>query len=131
MKFALVVTALVAVASIASAALPVQPPNPFAASVDQLQEKLGHPAVPDTEPSLTSIKSYIVVFKDSAAAHEIESAIRFIESLGGKIGERYTDIYKGFTAKIPFAKLSDALTALGKFNFIDYYEEDGEVSGYV
>ena len=67
-------------------------------------------------------RSYIVVFKDSTAAHVIEKAENDILDLGGKIGQRYTTVLKGFSAWMP----GHIYTALSTNPFIDYIEEDGE-----
>ncbi|KAF9975100.1 hypothetical protein BGZ73_001361 [Actinomortierella ambigua] len=127
MKFSLVIATLAAVATVASAALPVQPPSDFALREDQMREQqvVGNHK-PLVAPAPAGVKSYIVVFKESAAAHVIEAAIRDIESFGGKIGQRYSSALKGFAAKIP----SGIISALSTNPFIDYIEEDGEVTTY-
>jgi len=67
-------------------------------------------------------RSYIVVFKDTTAAHVIEKAEKDILELGGKIGQRYNTVLKGFSAWMP----GHIYTALSTNPFIDYIEEDGE-----
>ncbi|KAG0226553.1 hypothetical protein BGW41_004189 [Actinomortierella wolfii] len=127
MKFTHVIAALATVVGIAAAALPVEPPNAFVFSEDQMQkQQVVGEHNPLASDSLAGLKSYIVVFKDSTAAHVVEKAIHDIESLGGKIGQRYTAAINGFSAKIPTA----IVTALSTNPFIDYIEEDGEVVAY-
>ncbi|KAF9435212.1 hypothetical protein BGZ76_006708 [Entomortierella beljakovae] len=124
MKFIAVVTLLLSAIAVASAALPVQPSTPFLAQEDfnQNQNNFGYrkPA------SVSTVKSYIVVFKENAATHIIEKVERDILDLGGKIGQRYSTALKGFSAWIP----SPVVAALSTNPFIDYIEEDSPVGIY-
>ncbi|KAF9352382.1 hypothetical protein BGX26_009786 [Mortierella sp. AD094] len=71
--------------------------------------------------------SYIVVFKSTAAAQAMEKVEHDILDFGGKIGQRYTTVLKGFSAWIP-AQVVEALSANP---FIAYIEEDSEVTTQV
>ncbi|KAG0298063.1 hypothetical protein BGZ98_000332 [Dissophora globulifera] len=125
MKVLALVALLATTLAVSSAALPVEPKNAFAlAQEDQNQPQN---VVEPRKPILPiSVKSYIVVFKPTAATHIIEKAERDIMELGGKIGQRYSSVLKGFSAWIP----SPVLQALSTNPFIDYIEEDGEVTAY-
>ncbi|KAG0202992.1 hypothetical protein BGX28_004587 [Mortierella sp. GBA30] len=115
MKFTTIATLLATTVAFASAALPVQP-APLQEDSNQEQNILGH------KPFSSGGKSYIVVFKQSAAAHIIEKAERDVMDFGGKIGNRYSAALKGFSAWIPNA----IVQALQTNPFIDYIEEDNE-----
>ncbi|GJJ74310.1 hypothetical protein EMPS_06668 [Entomortierella parvispora] len=82
--------------------------------------------VEERKPVQTTGRSYIVVFKETTAAHIIEKAEKDIVELGGKIGQRYNTVLKGFSAWMP----GHIYTALSTNPFIDYIEEDGEVTAY-
>ncbi|KAF9922025.1 hypothetical protein FBU30_007910 [Linnemannia zychae] len=123
MKFIVLVALFASVATIASAALPVEP----AIHEFVIQENPQQTVIDINQPSQTQgIKSYIVVFKDSAALQVMESVEREILAFGGKIGQRYSEVLKGFSAWIP----GPIVTALSTNPFIDYIEEDGEVTTY-
>ncbi|KAG0048046.1 hypothetical protein BGZ83_006953 [Gryganskiella cystojenkinii] len=122
MKFFTIFTGLAAIIAVAAAALPVEPMNAF-----MMQENNGRQyVVEERKPVLPTFKSYIVVFKDTAAAHVIEKAEKDILDLGGTIGQRYTTALKGFSAWMP----GHLYMALSTNPFIDYIEEDGEVTAY-
>ncbi|KAF8930646.1 hypothetical protein EDD21DRAFT_371190 [Dissophora ornata] len=121
MKFITVAALLASALAVSSAALPVAPMDSFALSQEDQNQQQN--VIEPHKPSLPiTVKSYIVVFKASAAAQVIEKAERDITNLGGRIGQRYSTVLKGFSAWIP----SPVLSALSTNPFIDYIEEDGE-----
>ncbi|KAG0263320.1 hypothetical protein BG011_008949 [Mortierella polycephala] len=123
MKFINVVAFLAVAIGVTSAALPVEPMNAFVLQDQNQQQHI----IEERKPVLpNTFKSYIVVFKDTAAAQVIEKAEKEILSFGGKIGQRYSAALKGFSALIP----GPIVTALSTNPFIDYIEEDGEVLAY-
>ncbi|KAF9111621.1 hypothetical protein BGX27_004673 [Mortierella sp. AM989] len=121
MKFITLITFLASAIAISSAALPVQPNIGFTFQEDQNQPQK---IVESRNP--VSAKSYIVVFKESAALQAIEKVEHEILNFGGKIGQRYTTVMKGFSAWIP----APVLVALSANPFIDYIEEDSDVGIY-
>ncbi|KAF9136087.1 hypothetical protein BGW39_006883 [Mortierella sp. 14UC] len=68
----------------------------------------------------------IVVFKKETPAHEIEAAVKDVESKGGKITHRYDAALLGFSAEMPDVSVS----SLNSHPHVDYVEPDGEVSIY-
>ncbi|KAF9537711.1 hypothetical protein EC957_007793 [Mortierella hygrophila] len=129
MKFTTIAAVLATFVAVASAALPVEPAiNGF---VIQDNPSVSQQIVIDTDrlnkPAQTQgTKSYIVVFKDTAAAHVMENVEKEILAFGGKIGLRYSAALKGFSAWIP----GPIATALSTNPFIDYIEEDNEVTAF-
>ncbi|KAG9062696.1 hypothetical protein KI688_005002 [Linnemannia hyalina] len=128
MKFTTIAAVLATFVAVASAALPVEPAiNGF---VIQDNPSVSQQIVIDTDhnkPAQTQgTKSYIVVFKDTAAAHVMENVEKEILAFGGKIGLRYSAALKGFSAWIP----GPIVTALSTNPFIDYIEEDSEVTAF-
>ncbi|KAK3841257.1 MAG: hypothetical protein J3R72DRAFT_445746 [Linnemannia gamsii] len=129
MKFITVVALLASVVAVTSAALPVEPPingfviqeNPSSQVVIDIDITKPH-KVPQTQET----KSYIVVFKDSAALQVMENVEKEILAFGGKIGLRYSAALKGFSAWIP----GPIVTALSTNPFIDYIEEDSQVTAF-
>ncbi|KAF9583205.1 hypothetical protein BGW38_010034 [Lunasporangiospora selenospora] len=115
MKFSAVVALLATVLTVSSAALPVEPKVTF--DIDETQQH----AVEGHTPFSASLKSYIVVFKDSAAALAIERIEKDILGLGGKIGHRYDSVLKGFSAWLP----TPVFKALSTNPLISYIELDG------
>ncbi|KAF9347426.1 hypothetical protein BGX26_001080 [Mortierella sp. AD094] len=69
-------------------------------------------------------QSYIVVFKSTTATQVIEQVEKDIVGLGGKIGQHYNTVLKGFSAWIP----SQIVGVLSTNPFIAYIEEDSKVS---
>ncbi|KAK3816582.1 MAG: hypothetical protein J3Q66DRAFT_440975 [Benniella sp.] len=125
MKFITFAAVLAATAAVASAALPAQPEGPFGIA----QEWDQHQNVIDRQHKVSfsdSLKSYIVVFKESTAAHIIEKAEKDVLDLGGKIVQRYNTVFKGFAALIP----TPIIQALSTNPDIDYIEEDSEMSAF-
>ncbi|KAG0001000.1 hypothetical protein BGZ80_010153 [Entomortierella chlamydospora] len=68
--------------------------------------------------------SYIVVFKTTAATEVMEKVERDILDFGGRIGQRYTTVLKGFSAWIP----AQIVEALSTNPFIEYIEKDSKVT---
>ncbi|KAG0312372.1 hypothetical protein BGZ97_011239 [Linnemannia gamsii] len=130
MKFTTVAALLATFAAVASAALPVEPAiNGFIIQDDTPSAR--QQIVIDSDhhkPAQTQgTKSYIVVFKDTAALQVMENVEKEILAFGGKIGQRYSSALKGFSAWIP----GPIVTALLANPFINYIEEDREVTAYV
>ncbi|KAF9138491.1 hypothetical protein BGX30_009093 [Mortierella sp. GBA39] len=130
MKFTTIAAVLATFVAVASAALPVEPAiNGFV--IQDNTPSVSQQIVIDTDhnnkPAQTQgTKSYIVVFKDTAAAHVMENVEKEILAFGGKIGLRYSAALKGFSAWIP----GPIVTALSTNPFIDYIEEDSEVAAF-
>ncbi|KAI1313453.1 hypothetical protein EDD11_002560 [Mortierella claussenii] len=119
MKFFTIVALLAAATVVSAAALPIiEPKNAVA-----LQQEQNVPETVVTEPAPTTAKSYIVVFKQTAAAQAIEKIENDIVASGGKVGHRYDTVLKGLSAWIP----ASAVSALSTNPAIAYIEEDGEV----
>ncbi|KAF9377341.1 hypothetical protein CPB97_010273 [Podila verticillata] len=124
MRFFVIATVIAVATAVVSAALPVEPMNAF---VLQQEDNEQH-VLQDKKPfDMTGGKSYIVAFKDTAAAEVILKAEKEILAFGGKIGHRYTTALRGFSAWIP----GPIVTAMSTNPFIDYIEEDGEVNAYL
>ncbi|KAF9984344.1 hypothetical protein BGZ65_000585 [Modicella reniformis] len=125
MKFITLAALLGTTVAVASASLPVQPESAFfLAQEDQNQQNI----IDHHKPFLpVSVKSVIVVFKESTESHVIEKAEQDILDLGGKIGQRYNSALKGFSALIPYP----IVEALSTNPFIDYIEDDNEVNAYI
>ncbi|KAG0239440.1 hypothetical protein B0O80DRAFT_79515 [Mortierella sp. GBAus27b] len=121
MKFIALATVLAATIAVASASLPVQPESFVLSQEDQHQHIINHKPV-----FIDTLKSYIVVFKESTEARVIEKAEKDILDLGGKIVQRYNSVFKGFAALMP----SPLIQALSTNPFIDYIEEDTPVTAY-
>ncbi|KAF9323009.1 hypothetical protein BGZ91_003894 [Linnemannia elongata] len=129
MKFTTLAAVLATFTAVASAALPVEP------AINGFVIQDNNPSAPqqiviDTDhnkPAQTQeTKSYIVVFKDTAVLQVMENVEKEILAFGGKIGQRYSAALKGFSAWIP----GPIVTALSTNPFIDYIEEDSEVTAY-
>ncbi|KAF9111619.1 hypothetical protein BGX27_004671 [Mortierella sp. AM989] len=119
MKFITIAALLVSAVAVSAAVLPVQPKHSLALPEDQNQN------IESPSPVLAvPTKSYIVVFKESAAPHAIQNVERDILAFGGKIGRRYTTLIKGFSALIP----TQVVAAISNNPIIDYIEEDSEVT---
>ncbi|KAF9111620.1 hypothetical protein BGX27_004672 [Mortierella sp. AM989] len=119
MKFITIAALLVSAVAVSAAVLPVQPKHSLALPEDQNQN------VESPNPVLAApAKSYVVVFKESAASQAILNVERDIVAFGGKIGWRYTTLIKGFSAWIP----AQVVIALSNNPAIDYIEEDSEVT---
>ncbi|KAF9421221.1 hypothetical protein BGZ94_008881 [Podila epigama] len=127
MKFLTIATVFAAIATVATAALPVEPVQAFVMHTDNSAIAQQHVSQDQKLHGLPAGKSYIVVFKDSAAADIIAKAEREILAFGGKIGQRYSTVLKGFSAWIP----SPIVSAMSTNPFIDYIEEDGEGTAVV
>ncbi|KAG0028091.1 hypothetical protein BGZ82_008623 [Podila clonocystis] len=124
MRFFAIASVIAAAVAVVSAALPVEPVNAFVLQQENNEQRV----LQDKKPfDMTGGKSYIVAFKDSAAADVILKAEKEILAFGGKIGHRYTAALRGFSAWIP----GPIVTALSTNPFIDYIEEDGEVNAYL
>ncbi|KAF9126536.1 hypothetical protein BGW39_006556 [Mortierella sp. 14UC] len=127
MKFTTVVALLASIVAVTSAALPVEPAiNGFV-----IQENPSSQIVIDSNsgnkpPQTQGTKSYIVVFKDTAVLQVMENVEKEILAFGGKIGQRYSAALKGFSAWIP----GPIVAALSTNPFIDYIEEDSEVTTF-
>ncbi|KAF9349065.1 hypothetical protein BGX34_002087, partial [Mortierella sp. NVP85] len=126
MKFTTVV-ALLASAFLASvAAAPVA----VSASVALAEEALETPAKAPIEPTLNvtsdpaeaSVRSYIIVLKDTVVAQDIAKAEQEIVKVGGTIKYRYTTALKGFSAWLS----TRAAHALQSNPLVSYIEEDKE-----
>ncbi|KAI9293094.1 protease propeptide/inhibitor [Neoconidiobolus thromboides FSU 785] len=68
--------------------------------------------------------NYIVTFKSGTEDHVLESAIKDIESRGGKITHKYDTVLKGFAASVP----DDHLSTLQSHEHVDNIESDGPVT---
>ncbi|KAF8986037.1 hypothetical protein BGZ46_010454 [Entomortierella lignicola] len=124
MKYLTLVAILASAAAVSTAAIPVHPANAVAAREDQNQPQnvVGKTFHLDTN----NVKSYIVVFKNSAALQAIDDVAQQILNLGGKIGHRYTSVLKGFSAMIP----ASLVNTLSSNPLISYIEEDSQVSAF-
>ncbi|KAG0005988.1 hypothetical protein BGZ80_002178 [Entomortierella chlamydospora] len=69
-------------------------------------------------------QSYIVVFKSTTTAEAIEQVEKDIVGFGGKIGQHYDTVLKGFSAWIP----TQVVSTLSASPFIAYIEEDAKVT---
>ncbi|KAF9097692.1 hypothetical protein BGX29_007976 [Mortierella sp. GBA35] len=128
MKFTTVAALLATVAAVASAALPVEPAiNGFVIQEGPSDQYVIDNSNNNNQPIQTQkTKSYIVVFKDSAVLQVMDNVEKEILAFGGKIGQRYNAALKGFSAWIP----GPVVAALSTNPFIDYIEEDSEVTAY-
>ncbi|KAG0367189.1 hypothetical protein BC939DRAFT_450857 [Gamsiella multidivaricata] len=72
------------------------------------------------------VNKVIVAFKENTPASEIDTAVKDVESKGGKITQRYTTALLGFAAEVPDASIQ----ILSVHPHVDYIEPDGEVTIY-
>ncbi|KZT10640.1 protease propeptide/inhibitor [Laetiporus sulphureus 93-53] len=68
---------------------------------------------------------YIVVFKDSVSASQIDEYVNQVNSNGGEVSKRFNSLLNGFAATIPDSFLTQLQSLQG--GVIDYIEPDSEV----
>ncbi|KAG0239438.1 hypothetical protein BGX31_002776 [Mortierella sp. GBA43] len=73
--------------------------------------------------ALMSVKSYIIVLKNTVETQDIATAEREIVKVGGTIQYRYTNVLKGFSAWLS----TRAVKSLTANPLVDYIEEDQQV----
>ncbi|KAK3816583.1 MAG: hypothetical protein J3Q66DRAFT_342880 [Benniella sp.] len=117
MKFTAIVAVLASTLLVSAAALPIEVQNTVA-----LAQEVPTEAALQSGINETSVKSYIIVLKDTVVAQDIMTAERAIVKAGGTIEHRFTDVLKGFSAWLP----NRAYKALLANPLVQYIEEDGE-----
>ncbi|KZV95114.1 hypothetical protein EXIGLDRAFT_735897 [Exidia glandulosa HHB12029] len=73
--------------------------------------------------------SFIVVFKKSASAEQVEEYVNQVSSGGGEVTHRYDAVFKGFAAKLTDTQLQSFQANVAATDSpIDYIEADGVVT---
>ena len=76
---------------------------------------------------IASVRSYIIVLKDTVVAQDIAKAEQEIVKVGGTIKYRYTTVLKGFSAWLS----TRAAHTLQSNPLVSYVEEDKEGKRFI